>query len=438
MPKQMPDQIQEQAAYQDPAPRELTFFGKVLRALLPLLLILSGGAAWSYFKATAPVMKKSRPQRAVTVVETMPAALTNARAQINAMGTVTAAKSVTLKAQVSGVVQSVPPNFMPGSLVKKGEVLVRLDPSDYEVSVRKARSALADATAALAIEQGSQTIAREELKLLTQISEDRVDYTDLALRKPQLAQAQADVASARADLDQALLNLKRTTITAPFNAMIMARSVNEGAYVGAQTELVTLVGTDVFWVEAMVPLDQVAYIDPSREGGAPAEISSQAGPGTWQGRVIQTAGKLNDVGRMATVIVAVENPLGTREHPAAVPLMVSDYVTVSISGRTLAGVVALPRAALQDDNTLWINRDSTLDIRRVSLAWKDRTRVYLASGVLPGEEIITSGLAVPVQGMPLKTLAAARQVPAETIERHQDVKTVEKGARTRNPAGDPK
>lgn len=403
MPQYPQTSRQDQFRHRDLPRKELTFFGKILRALLPLLLILGGGAAWSYFKTTAPVMEKARPQRAVTTVETMAAGLSDVRVRIRAMGTVTGARSVTLKAQVAGEVLSVSDHFMPGSLVKKGETLVNLDPADYDVSVRKAQSALAEARAALAIEEGSQTIAREELRLLTQISTDRVDQTDLALRKPQLAQAQAGIASARADLDQARLNLKRTVITAPFNAMILERSVNEGAYVGAQTELVTLVGTDTFWVEAMVPLDQLAFMDMNRPGGSPARITSQTGPGTWEGRVIQVTGQVNDTGRMATVILAVQNPLGTRDHPAATPLMLSDYVRVAITGKTLEGVVALPRSALQDNNTLWINRDNRLDIRKVSPAWKDEDQVYLASGVAPGEEIITTGLAVPVQGMPLKT-----------------------------------
>lgn len=383
--------------------RELTFFGKIFRALLPLLLIIGGGAAWSYFQATAPVMKKAQPKRSATMVETMAASLGDARVTVSVMGTVTAAREVTLKAQVAGVVKTVSSHFMPGSLVEKGETLVRLDPSDYQVSVRKAKSALADATASLAIEQGSQNIAREEVKLLTQISSDTVPETDLALRKPQLAQAQAEVAQAQADLDQARLDLSRTVITAPFNAMVLERSVNEGSYVGSQEDLVTLVGTDEFWVEAMVPLDQLSYLDPTRPGGCPATIASQTGPGSWEGRVVQVTGKVNDSGRMATVIVAVKAPLGTQAHPAATPLMMGDYVRVSITGRTLTGVISLPRSVLQDDNTLWINRDNTLDIRQVSLAWKDRANVYIASGVTPGEAIITSGLAVPVQGMPLKT-----------------------------------
>ena len=383
--------------------RELTFFGKIIRALLPLLLIIGGGAAWSYFQSTAPVMKKARPKRSVTMVETMAASLGQARTKVTVMGTVTAARQVSLKAQVAGVVQTVSSHFIPGSLVQKGETLIRLDPRDYQVSVRKAQSALADATAALAIEQGSQNIAREEVKLLTQISSDAVSQTDLALRKPQLAQVKADVDLAQADLDQARLNLARTTITAPFNAMVLERFVNEGSYVGSQAEMVTLVGTDEFWIEAMVPLDQLYYIDITRPGGSPVTITSQTGPGTWQGRVVQVAGKVNDSGRMSTVIVAVKNPLGTQAHPAATPLMMDDYVKVAIAGRTLSNVIALPRSVLQDNDTLWINRDNTLDIRKVDLAWKDSESVYIASGVTPGEAVITSGLSVPVQGMPLKT-----------------------------------
>jgi len=99
----------------------------------------------------------------------------------------------------------------------------------------------------------------------------------------------------------------------------------------------------------------------------------------------------------------LKNPLGAQAHPAAIPLMVDDYVRVSITGRVLPWAIALPRSVLQDANTLWINRDNTLDIRKVSLAWKDSDHVYIDSGLTPGEAVITSGLAVPVQGMPLRT-----------------------------------
>ena len=142
-----------------------SMLGRILSITLPLVIIAAGGAAWSYFKTTAPVMKRAQPKRQVSVVETMPAVRDDLRTVISALGTVVAAKEVTLKAQVSGSVQSVSFQFVPGGLIHKGDVLLTLDQADYNVQVKKARSAMENAQAAMAIEQGSQNIAREELSL---------------------------------------------------------------------------------------------------------------------------------------------------------------------------------------------------------------------------------------------------------------------------------
>lgn len=380
-----------------------SFSAKLGKIMVPMMLILAGGVAWSYFKATAPVMERITPQRQVTVVNVQTVRQDNAATVVSAMGTVVAARLVTLKAQVAGAVQSVSARFIPGGLIAKGAKLLSLDPSDYQVAVKKAQSALKNAQAALAIEQGSQNIAREELRLLSELSGEAITQTDLALRKPHLAQAQADVASAEADLRQAMLNLNRTKVCAPFNAMIIERNVNVGAYVGAQENLATIVGTDEFWIEAVVSLDQLSLIDLDHPGGCPAAIRSQSGGGNWPGRVIQVAGKLNESSRMATVIVAVKNPLGTAENPSSARFMIDDYVDVDITGRALKDVIELPRAALKDGNTVWVNRDNTLDIRDVALAWKNADKVYLKSGVASGEQVVVSSLSTPVQGMSLKT-----------------------------------
>jgi RND family efflux transporter MFP subunit len=233
----------------------------------------------------------------------------------------------------------------------------------------------------------------------------KVIQTDLALRKPQLAQALADVAAAEADLTQAELNLARTRVTAPFNAMIVERAVNIGAYAGSQDSLVSLVGTNEFWIQALIPLDQLSYMDLGDPGSCPVKIQSQAGVGTWEGRVIQVTGKLSDSSRMAQVIVAVKNPLGTRIQPSAHPLMIDDYVNVTITGRILDHVVALPRAAFKDGDTVWVNSDNTLQISKVTLAWKDTENVYIRNGITQGDEVVISDLSAPVPGMALKSSA---------------------------------
>ncbi len=107
---------------------------------------------------------------------------------------------------------------------------------------------------------------------------------------------------------------------------------------------------------------------------------------------------------MATVIVAVKDPLGTAKNPSAARLMIDDYVQVDITGRTLEGVIELPRAALKDGNRIWVNHNNTLDIRDVALVWKSTDKVYLENGVVSGERVVMSSLSTPVQGMPLETV----------------------------------
>ena len=135
---------------------------RFVRIVIPLALIAGGGAAWAYFQATAPRMEKQTPQPEATVVETTTVKSADAPAIVRAMGTVSPSREVTLKARVSGDVVSLSTKFVPGGHVSKGEEILRLDRADYQVELQKAESALKKAEAALAIEQGSQTIAREE------------------------------------------------------------------------------------------------------------------------------------------------------------------------------------------------------------------------------------------------------------------------------------
>jgi RND family efflux transporter MFP subunit len=307
---------------------------------------------------------------------------------------------------------------VPGGRIPKGAEILRLDPADYEVALAKARSALEEVRADQRIEQGSQTIAREELRLLSESAGDTVLPTDLALRKPQLQQAQAAVASAEADLRQANLNLKRTVVTAPFNAMITERSVNMGAHVNTQESLVTLVDTDEYWVEVAVPVDQLKHLDLT--AGSKTVIRTQAAAGERLGRAVRTTGSLSDTSRMATVIVAVSDPLALEAEDETQPLVLGDYVSVEIQGRPMASVLELPRAALRDGDTVWVYADGRLEIRSVTLAWKAGDRVLINGGVAAGEQIIVSDLSFPVKGMKLtrsnsddtSTSTKAPEIPA--------------------------
>jgi len=325
------------------------------------------------------------------------------------MGTVVAAQEVTLQPRVSGEVIKLSPEFVPGGRFKAGEFILQIDPKDYELTVEKTRSQVAQAQYELKMEQGAQEIARHEWELLgveeTATEQDR----ELALRKPHLIKANAALEAANAAVREAKLDLERTTIIAPFNAIVTTESVDVGAQVTQQTQLGTLVGTDEYWVRAAVPVDQLGWIRfPGRDGkgGSTAAIRQQLATdlhNEWTGRVVRLMGDLEPEGRMARVLISVRDPLrlGSGDE-AGLPLLIGSYVSVAIEGREVKDVIPLPRTALRDGDSVWLMNDGNkLEIANVSVVWRDRDTVWVRDGIEPGQRLVVSDLPAPVEGMGL-------------------------------------
>jgi RND family efflux transporter MFP subunit len=380
----------------------------MIKIILPICLILAGVAGWSYFKSKEPKMKRKPLQRQAIVVDTISMLPGNYISSVQVMGTVMPEKEIILKAKVSGEVIFISPKFVQGGVMKKGETLLTLEESDYRIEIQKAQSALDKAFSSLAIEKGSQMIAKEELKLINEASTGVVKATDLALRKPQLIQAKAEVDRARADLEKARLNLSRTKVIVPFNALVLERQVNIGSLVTIQGILATLVDVDTYRVEAQVPPDRLSAIRISEEKGSEAIIHSQYSKQTWKGKVVRTTGKMTSKSRMAGVIILVPDPMGLKRLENNPQLLLDDHVEVSIMGEALENVFSIPRLILRDGNTVWVYNSGVLEIKEVSLAWKEDGRVFIKHGINSGDAVITSDLPAPVEGMALQLSSGDR------------------------------
>lgn len=327
---------------------------------------------------------------------------------VQVMGTVMPDRQIILKAKVSGEVISISPKFVLGGVMKKGETLLTLDDSDYVIEVQKAQSALDKVLSDFAIEKGSQLIAKEELKLMNEASQGMIQATDLALRKPQLAQVKAAIASAGADLKKARLNLSRTKVMVPFNALVLEKYVDAGSLVTLQGAIATLVDVDTYRVKAYVPPDRLAAVMIDKTTGSEAIIHSQYSNQTWQGKVVRITGKMTEKSRLAGVIVLVPDPLGLKHPGNKATLLLDDHVEVNIMGEILKNVFSLPRSMLRDGNTVWIYRSGVLEIKEVDLAWKEDKKVYVKSGIKPGDQVITTDLPAPVEGMALQRASGDR------------------------------
>lgn len=385
---------------------------QALKFFPSLILIIAGIGLSSYWLTHQPRAERAAPKTSTPLVEIIKPEIISHPTAINAMGNVIAAQSVNLTPRISGMVTWVSPNFIEGGILKKGEVLVELDPTDYKLAIVQSQNDLARARFNLKLEQGQQVIVKREYQLLG--SELHGQAQELVLRKPHLDAAKAALAAAEANLKQAQLNLERTRPVAPFNAIITTRNANIGAWMSAfstGTPLAQLVGTDSFWINVSIPVDKLSWIKIpgiNSQAGSAAKISYEAAWGKdvyRSGTVKRLQAELEPEGRMAKLIIEVDDPLCQKVvNKQLPPLMLGTYVHIEIDGVTLEDVIKLPETTLHDDRQLWLMTDrQTLDIHTVKLLWTEQDSIYLDRAQLPeNAKIITSGLATPVQGMGIR------------------------------------
>lgn len=376
----------------------------LLKIILPVCLTALGVAGFWHYKSNTVKFKRKPAPKTAPVVDIMKVNPDRVTARIRAMGTVQPDREVVIKSQVAGTVIQVVPEFVQGGLIRKGQTMVRIDPADYKLAVNKAQSALAQARADFEIEKGQQQIAREELKLMAAMSPDGVKETGLVLRKPQLEQARATVASAESDLEAARLDLERTRIIAPFHALVLSKEVDAGAMTAAQGALATLVDVTCYQVEVQVPLDRLDRIRVHETNGSPVRVRSLYAGREWEGRVVRTTGAVTEQSRMAGVIIRVDDPLGLGPAKGRAAMLLDDHVEAVIEGQSFDNVFPVPRTLVREDSSLWIYNDGRLEIRKVAPVWIENDRVFIRSGLSPGDLVICSDLSAPVPGMAL-TLA---------------------------------
>ena len=379
----------------------------IVRIVLSIVLIVAGIAGARYLIHTKPKVNRRPPVKMAPLVKTMELVLDTYKINIPAMGSVIPAQEMVFKVQGAGEIVDMSPEFTEGGLLQKNSQVLRIDPKDYQLALQQKQRSLSDAEYAYKLEQGRQDVARREWNLLYgEKNTDQVE-SELALRKPHLEKAQIDVEAARAELEQAKINLARTILTAPFNALVLNKYVDLGSQVSLQEKLADLVGTDDYWVQVSVPVEHLKWLKIPKdyaEEGAPATIYYREAS-VRQGRVIRLLADLSKEGRMARLLVEVKDPLDLQAKDGRrPPLLIGEYVRVEIEGAPLHDVYRIPRFALRNDNQVWLlNKEEKLAIRPVETLWRDEEFVFVRDGLRPDDLLVISALAAPVDGMQLRT-----------------------------------
>ena len=329
---------------------------------------------------------------------------------IRGYGTVSPRVQVEIVPQVSGKVVWVNPQFKAGGFIRRDEQILKIDPRDYDLAVRQADAAVAEAQVKLDLERAEAKVAREEWQ---QLNPDEEPTSPLVFREPQIRQAQAKLESANAGLATANLNLERTQLSLPIDALVMNENVDLGQYVMIGQSVGAAYGIESMEIEVPLEDRELAWFDipgntisvngtKGSAKGLIAQVKAKfaGAEHIWWGRVVRTTGQVDKTSRLISVVVEVPEPFdGSDSKP---PLLPGMFVEVLIEGNILKNAIAVPRDAMRNSNEVWVAEDGQLNVQPLDIVRADRDFAYARSGLDDGDMIIISSLDTVVEGMKVR------------------------------------
>jgi len=399
--------------------------GGAVKLAIAAVIIGAALLVFRHLMRTSPRAQRMKPPRQAKLVRVIPATKGPCPTVVEAMGPVVPAQQVTLQPQVSGKIVSISDALIPGGIVAAKERLFIVDPRDYEILVQQRQGDVARAQKDLKVEQGNQAVARQEYELLGEIITD--EDRELVLRQPQLLSAEAALASAKAALQRAQLDLTRCNIAAPFNAIIQEKLVDLGTTVSLSSRLTTLISTDEAWIELKVSTGQLKWLTiPQKNGDAGSSVKIHNtlawGPDRFRtGHVVRLYGELESEGKMAQLLVVVDDPFCLKPENHDKPkLLIGSFVSAEIQGQTLDSVFAIERPFVHD-KTVWImDPNDQLEIRPVEIVFAGPQQAFVGEGLAEDERLVVTDIAAPVAGMPLRIATAEGQDVEEATRMAMD------------------
>lgn len=365
------------------------------RILIGGILFALGVAICALLWITRPKAEQKPDIQSLPVVETIAVRYGPKSFEVPSQGIVEATKRSSLAAEVSGKILETSEKFDPGHEIKKGEVLLRIDPTDYEAALAQAKSTLADMEAALATEKARAEQAERDWRRLGRGGEP----SDLVKRGPQLRSAEAKVAASKAAVAKAEYDLDRTTVRSPYDAVIASTAVDVGSFLSPGSPVAEVFSTGPLEVRLPLSIDEMPFLETDEEGrptGAvsiSAEIAGQVK--TWTGVIVRTEGEIDRSTRSAYVVAEIE-PLS---EDGSMRLQPGQFVRAAIPGREIPGLAEIPFSAFLDlERVAIVDAENRLRFRETEVVFREGDLVYVSGGPAEGERLSLTELSGAIQG----------------------------------------
>lgn len=387
---------------------------KILRRSSPVLILLLFIAGAMLLMQTKEAPEQKPDEVPVPIVDVTKVEPKTVSLNLPSYGVVTPKYKTQLVTEVQGRLLEVATNFVAGGVVKKGEKLAQIEPSDYEADLMQAEASLAQATAAL-----NEEIARGEVAKIEFKGYDKGLPPELGLRIPQLKKEQANVKYAQAALARAQRNLARTVIRAPFDGIIKSRNVDLGQYVTLGTNLGELYDTSIAEIRLPISNDDLAYLEsvdhPDTEVTLSASLAGKEN--RWQGNIVRSEGVIDAENRMVYLVAEVKDPYLRNAKPeGSLPLKYGSFVNAVIKGRTVDGIVMLPRHVVRNSEVAVVTDKNLVEMRHVHVVRSDLEHVFIKDSLQTGERVATTHFSNMASGQLVKVLGEKALPKTDTPE----------------------
>lgn len=383
------------------------------------VILAVGAGGFVALQVLKPRPAVSPPVKQLPLVRVAPVEIREGALAVTGHGLVKPRAEIAVATEVSGRIVFVSPDLVTGGGFAGNQVLLRLDPEPFQVALAQAAAERQSARASLdlaeqQLKRTEQLIAQNFLS--RQTLDERVAGRDQA--RAQFARAEAVERSRRIDLDHSV-------IRAPFKGRVLSEKVAPGETVQPGKELARIFADDALEIAVSLTDREVALIaDPwgAANGGrrprAGAAITVEHGGARyrWPARVDRVEAAVDSATRTFNVVVRVDDP-GARGEPvsglaaAAPPLLVGMYATVEIAGRDAGRYALLPRRALRDGSAVWLLADgNVVAIRPVEVLYDTGDQAAVA-GLNADARVIVSDLKVVTEGMPVQVLEDVGHAP---------------------------
>lgn len=381
-------------------------FARLKAAAWPIAAGVAGIAVFVVLQVTKPRPAPNvEPPRAVSV-EVVPAIRATSRPVVVAYGEVRPGIRTQLVAQVGGKVASIAPDFIEGGSFAPGQVLLTIEDTDYRAALDEQQARVAAARVELEQALADADVARKQLA-------GQKNPSPLALKKPQVARAEAALKAAQTALSLAETNLDRTRISLPFTGRVESQSADLGQYVNPGKVLGVVFGTEVAEVRVALTDSQLSSLgvpigfDGGQADGLETTLSATMG-GTahhWQGILSRLDAAIDPKTRSVYGTVTIANPYAEASLSSGMPLAVGLFVDAEIQGRPLVDAIQIAAEGLRAGNEVFVlDGEGLLDIRSVEVVHRNRDVVLVRSGVEAGDQVIVSAIRNPVRGMRIEAI----------------------------------